>query len=120
MLAGLGGWLLTTDFAERDATRVAELPQVLPEKFQGVVLGQSVMLEGMLASSEPVGPQGFVVYRREQFTGLEESGASKGRQMLVGSTLLGLAAARVSAQALANPGPVSHACCDLNCRCVHR
>lgn len=80
LLAGLGVWLLTTDFAERDAARVAELPQVVPEEFQGLVLGKSVLLEGRLAAPEPAGPQGFVVYRREQFTGVEQSGASKGRQ----------------------------------------
>ncbi|MDP3068661.1 MAG: hypothetical protein Q8N18_00150 [Opitutaceae bacterium] len=84
LLAGLGGWLLTTDFAERDAARVAELPQVLPEKFQGLVPGQSVLLEGMLASSEPVGPQGFIVYRREQFNGFEESGVNQGQRKWLG------------------------------------
>lgn len=88
LLAGFGAWLLTTDFAERDAARVAELRQIVPDEFQGLVLGENVLLEGRLASPESAGPQGFVVYRREQFTGIEQSGAGKGRQkwLRVGTT----------------------------------
>lgn len=84
LLASGGIWLLTTDFAERDAARVADLPQVFPEEVQGLVPGKSVLLEGRLASPEPAGPQGFVVYRRERFNGLEESGAMKGREKWLG------------------------------------
>lgn len=79
LLAGGGAWMLLTDSAARDAGRAAALPRVTPEELLQLPDGAAILLEGRLVAREPLGPQGFVAYRRERYLRTETSGTNEGR-----------------------------------------
>jgi hypothetical protein len=75
-----GGWLYQSDFAQRDAARIALLPHSDAAGLQKLSLGTAVLLEGTLVAREPAGPRGFIAFHHERFTGREISGAAKGNE----------------------------------------
>src|SRR6185436_9464905 len=75
-----GGWLYQSDFARRDAARIALLPRSDAAGLQQLAPETAVLLEGKLVAREPAGVRGFIVYYHERFTGREISGASKGQE----------------------------------------
>lgn len=75
-----GGWLYQSDFAQREAARIALLPRSDAAGLQKLTPGTAVLLEGTLVAREPAGPRGFTAFHHERFTGRETSGASKGNE----------------------------------------
>jgi hypothetical protein len=80
VLVLVGGWLFQSDFAARDAARVALLPRTDAVGLQKLLPGTDVLLEGTLVAREPAGPRGFTAFHHERFTGLETLGATKGQE----------------------------------------
>ena len=75
-----GGWLFQSDFAQRNAERIAHLPSCDAATVQTLLPGTAVLLEGVLLAREPAGPRGFMAFHHERFRGHETSGATKGRE----------------------------------------
>ena len=75
-----GGWLFQSDFAARDAARVAALPRVDPAGLQQQTPGTALLLEGELVAREPVGPSGLVAFHRERFSGFESSDSDQRKE----------------------------------------
>jgi hypothetical protein len=76
----VGGWLYQSDFAQREAARISQLPRSDAAGLQKLTPGTEVLLEGTLVAREPAGPRGFIAFHHERFTGLEASGAAKGNE----------------------------------------
>jgi hypothetical protein len=79
LVAG-GGWLYQSDFALRNAERVARLPRTDSARLRTLMPGTEVLLEGVLVAREPPGPRGFTAFHHDRFTGHETSGPSEGRE----------------------------------------
>lgn len=78
-LAG-GAWAFFGRAKEDAAARVARLPRVPSRLFEDQAGGADVLLEGALVAREPLGPQGFAVYREQAYRLTETEGAAKGRE----------------------------------------
>lgn len=63
--------------AEEDSRRAEAALASPPSEFARLAPGTATLLAGKLAAREAVGPEGFVVYRKESYLRTEKSGASK-------------------------------------------
>jgi len=79
-LLGLGCWLFVSDSAEDEVRRVSGLSTVDSAAFSGLPSKTATLVVGRLIAREPIGPEGFVVYQKEQYLRTETQGASKDRQ----------------------------------------
>ena len=90
-----GCWLFFSDSPHAESARVASLPVVQPGSVRELPSTTAVLLEGQLMAREALGPEGFVVYEKEQYLRTETEGASKGTErwqaLSVPGVLIGVA-----------------------------
>jgi hypothetical protein len=75
-----GLWAFFGRGKEEAAARVAHLPRVSSRQLEHQSPGAELLLEGALVAREPLGPQGFAVYREQAYRLTETEGAAKGRE----------------------------------------
>lgn len=79
LIAG-GCWLLLSASPHAESARAAKLSVVQPLSARESSSNTEVLLEGHLLAREALGPEGFVVYEKEQYLRTETEGAAKGKQ----------------------------------------
>ena len=80
VLIGVGCWLSLSDSPNAENRRTASLPVMQPKAAFDLPPNTALLLEGKLVAREALGPEGFVVYEKEQFLRTETEGANRGKE----------------------------------------